>query len=211
MTCGIYKIENMVNKKCYIGQSINIEKRWKQHIRMLNNHSHHSQKLQNSWAKYGGKYFNFSIIEICEKEYLNEKEQYYIKKYNSLASGYNCNLEYRETKKYALINDCKILKLNLSVEEEGIYAKIRQKLIEDGSCRIYSVNKTWGEYAKEFKISRNRIKDIFESLMNKNLIYFENSPKEVLINPNYYGYGNYIKNDKAKKVFNIKTENDFSK
>jgi len=29
MTCGIYKIENTVNKKCYIGQSINIEKRWK--------------------------------------------------------------------------------------------------------------------------------------------------------------------------------------
>lgn len=113
--------------------------------------------------------------------------------------------------KYMVFYEKDVTGLNLSVEEEGIYAKIRQKLIEDGSCRIYSVNKTWGEYAKEFKISRNRIKDIFESLMNKNLIYFEGSPKEVLINPNYYGYGNYIKNDKAKKVFNIKTENDFLK
>ena len=31
MTCGIYKIENQLNKKCYIGQSINIEHRFAKH------------------------------------------------------------------------------------------------------------------------------------------------------------------------------------
>jgi len=32
-TCGIYKITNLTNQKCYIGQSVRIEKRWKDHKR----------------------------------------------------------------------------------------------------------------------------------------------------------------------------------
>lgn len=37
MSCGIYKIENNINHKIYIGQSKNIEKRWKSHIYGANN------------------------------------------------------------------------------------------------------------------------------------------------------------------------------
>ena len=53
MTCGIYKIENMKNNKCYIGCSINIEHRWKQHIYELNSKKHHSKKLPDH-ANLGG-------------------------------------------------------------------------------------------------------------------------------------------------------------
>ena len=44
---GIYKIENKVNGKIYIGQSVNIENRWKQHMRELNKSSHkkHLEKI----------------------------------------------------------------------------------------------------------------------------------------------------------------------
>ena len=150
-----------------------------------------------------------NMLEIIESNIRHDIKQEKIKQHKNFKENFGEKIIRKG--KYMVFYEKDVTGVNLSVEEEGIYAKIRQKLIEDGSCRIYSVNKTWGEYAKEFKISRNRIKDIFESLMNKNLIYFENSPKEVLINPNYYGYGNYIKNDKAKKVFNIKTENDFLK
>ena len=34
---GIYKIENIINNKVYIGSSNNIERRWKEHKRLLNN------------------------------------------------------------------------------------------------------------------------------------------------------------------------------
>lgn len=34
---GIYKIENLINHKVYIGQSINIFRRWKDHMRNLKN------------------------------------------------------------------------------------------------------------------------------------------------------------------------------
>ena len=35
MTIGIYQIQNKINGKIYIGQSINIKKRLKQHLRDL--------------------------------------------------------------------------------------------------------------------------------------------------------------------------------
>ena len=90
MTCGIYKIENTKNNKCYIGCSKNIENRWKEHLYSLKKDSHHSIKLQNSWNKYGEKHFKFEIIEECDNDILFDREKYYIDKYNSAILG--CNM-----------------------------------------------------------------------------------------------------------------------
>lgn len=92
MTMGIYKIENKVNGKVYIGSSKNIENRWKQHRRMLDKKEHHSQHLQSSWDVYGSEDFSFDIIEQVEdSKKLLERESYYIQRFNSLDSnnGYN--------------------------------------------------------------------------------------------------------------------------
>lgn len=43
---GIYKIENKVNGKVYVGQSIDINTRWKCHISYLNSGIHHNKHLQ---------------------------------------------------------------------------------------------------------------------------------------------------------------------
>ena len=94
---------------------------------------------------------------------------------------------------------------NLTMEEKGVYYSLIEKLILDGSCRVYSLNSSFKSYGEEFKISKNRIKSVFESLMSKELIYFENI-KEILINPKYYRYGNHIKNQKAIEVFKIDIE-----
>ena len=80
---GIYKITNNSNGKSYIGQSIHIESRWKEHLRSDDNSIFH-QELQNNPT-----IFTFSILEICEKEKLNEREQYWIQHYNSYHNGYN--------------------------------------------------------------------------------------------------------------------------
>lgn len=94
---GIYKIENIINHKCYIGQSINIKRRWEIHKSELKNNRHYNKYLQKAWNKYGENSFLFSVIEECSKLELNEKEQYYIKKYNSYANkknskGYNLTI-----------------------------------------------------------------------------------------------------------------------
>ena len=88
---GIYKIENKINNKVYIGQSINIQKRWSDHkSRYLdpNDHSYNTH-LYKSMRKYGIENFDFSIVELCLAEELNEKERYWIGYYNSFFNGYN--------------------------------------------------------------------------------------------------------------------------
>lgn len=93
--CGIYKIENLVDNKVYIGQSINIKgSRWPAHLHMLKNNIHYNRHLQNAWNKYGKENFEFSIIEECNMDRLDEIEMYYIDLYKSYLPefGYNCNL-----------------------------------------------------------------------------------------------------------------------
>lgn len=93
MSIGIYKIENLINHKCYIGQSIHIEERWKQHLTpsVYANpfKPFYNYPLYRAFRKYGIENFNFKIIEKCSKELLNEREIFWIKQYNSYFNGYN--------------------------------------------------------------------------------------------------------------------------
>ena len=90
---GIYKFENLVNGKKYIGQSINIERRYKDHIvRAKNNfpsNSEYNSAFHKALRKYGISSFSFEILEECGKAQLNQKEIYWIKYFDSYANGYN--------------------------------------------------------------------------------------------------------------------------
>jgi hypothetical protein len=89
LTTGIYRIYNKVTNKSYIGQTINLKKRLIDHRYLLKSNKHINTYLQNSFNKYGLKNFEFNILEYCNKEDLDEKEIYYIDKFNSLEDGYN--------------------------------------------------------------------------------------------------------------------------
>ena len=85
MSCGIYKIENLINHKVYIGQSIEIEKRWSAHKT-----SKDDLVIHQALRKYGIENFSFEIIEECSKEELDKKECFWITAFNSLIpTGYN--------------------------------------------------------------------------------------------------------------------------
>ena len=86
MSVGIYKIENLINGHCYIGQSINIELRWKRHKESVNTYDY---PLYLAIRKYGIENFSFNIVQECEPCELNELEIYWIKYYNSYFDGYN--------------------------------------------------------------------------------------------------------------------------
>ena len=91
MTCGIYKIQNIIDNKIYIGQSINIEERWKIHKNNVHGcNNSYDYPLYKAIRKDGLENFEWSIIEECSKEELNNKEKFYIKEYNSIIPyGYN--------------------------------------------------------------------------------------------------------------------------
>lgn len=85
---GIYCIFNMKNNKKYIGQSKNIEKRISGHFCSLRKNVHKNKKMQEDFNE-NSNYFNWKILELCDKENLNEREKYWIKKENSIENGYN--------------------------------------------------------------------------------------------------------------------------
>lgn len=90
---GIYCIKNIKNNKIYIGQTNDIDIRWKNHINMLKRNAHTNIHLQNAWNKYGENSFEFSVIyEATEDDNLNSLEKYYIKLYNANDENYGYNL-----------------------------------------------------------------------------------------------------------------------
>ena len=92
MLSGIYRIQNIINNKIYIGSSININNREYKHFWMLNKGIHDNQYLQNSYTLYGKNSFVFEVVEYCLESELIEKENYYITFYKSNESNFGYNL-----------------------------------------------------------------------------------------------------------------------
>ena len=88
---GIYKIENKVNGKVYIGQSVDIGNRLRQHrYRAFNQKDEktYSLYLYAAIRKYGKDNFTYSIVELCDKSQLDERERYWISYYRyNLSDG----------------------------------------------------------------------------------------------------------------------------
>ena len=86
----IYKITNDINNKVYIGQTINtIDYRFKNHINDAISNQNTQNKFHNAIKKLGAEHFKTEQIEECPNEKLNEREQYWIKFYDSVNNGYN--------------------------------------------------------------------------------------------------------------------------
>jgi group I intron endonuclease len=88
MSIGIYKITNP-KRQIYIGQSINIERRFKEYKRLAKRSA--GRKILNSLKGYGVENHLFEIIEECLIEQLHEREYYWKKYYTSVENGLNCD------------------------------------------------------------------------------------------------------------------------
>lgn len=87
---GIYKITNQENDKCYIGQSVDVAKRWKDHAKCgLGIDAPQGNKLYKEMQEIGIWNFSWELLEECPREQLNEKEKFYIELYQSKDYGYN--------------------------------------------------------------------------------------------------------------------------
>lgn len=97
---GIYQIRNLINGKKYIGQSIDLERRKKDHFRYLKGNYHKNIHLQNAYNFYGQENFVFEVLVYCEsnKEELTKREQFFVDSesqenlYNILIKCVNSNL-----------------------------------------------------------------------------------------------------------------------
>lgn len=113
---GIYKITNMLNGHAYIGQSVDIKRRWRnERSRAFQPGSkEYGSVLAQAFRKYGIENFQFTILEECDVQQLDEREVYWIYYYDTYHNGYNQTLGGQQ---------------GLLLEEPSFISKIRNELL----------------------------------------------------------------------------------
>lgn len=88
--CGIYKITHRDSGKAYIGLSVDIYARWRQH----KSFAKHGRKsaIYSAMLKYGPEAFDFEVLEECDKSLLEDRERHWIAELKTATSGYNLTL-----------------------------------------------------------------------------------------------------------------------
>ena len=92
MSSGIYGIHNLVNDKWYVGQAVDIEKRWASHRWSLSAGKGESDHFLRAWRKYGADAFEWIVLELCAPADLNQRETFWIAEKDSFRNGYNRTL-----------------------------------------------------------------------------------------------------------------------
>ena len=162
-TCGIYKITNQINGKCYIGQSVNIEKRWVAHKSSATNSDFkYRTALYPAIKKYGLSNFTFEVIEECLPDQLDEKEKYYIQYFNSISpNGYNLS--------------------EGGQGPRGLGKKLDQDTVNLIKVQLKNTLKTQREIAKDFSLSQKTVSDI-----NLGEIWYDDNEKYPLRDKNSF-------------------------
>lgn len=87
---GIYKITNLDNQMCYVGQAIDLAARWKQHIkRGIGAETPTRNKLYPAMLALGVENFSFEVIEECSREELDTREDYWQNYFKAKEFGYS--------------------------------------------------------------------------------------------------------------------------
>lgn len=88
--CGIYRITNVKNNMCYIGQGVDVANRLTQHVKgSLGIQTIADQRVHHAMTEEGLENWTFELLETCPKEQLSELEKYWISYYKSNEFGYN--------------------------------------------------------------------------------------------------------------------------
>ncbi len=182
----IYIVENRINSKKYIGQTIqnDINKRWKQHksSRKI------GKILHNAYQKYGIENFKFKILCVCFDCDVNQYEIDYIKKYDTIyPNGYNL-LEGGKNGKHNQ-HTIDILKQKLSGPNHPNYGKkfTNERKVEMSISRIGALNANYGKnMAHEQK---EKIRNTMKS--------FDQNKRETINQKIREKLKNYTKNSKS--------------
>lgn len=87
---AVYKITLIETGQIYIGKSVDVERRWRDHIRRgIGADKRTDQILYDAFEKYGVHNFTFEILEEAPAAELNEREKYWIDYFESNKFGFN--------------------------------------------------------------------------------------------------------------------------
>lgn len=149
---GIYLITNLINGKVYVGQSVDIHRRYTEHLRSgqpdkyaMKNERDINTPIHKAMQKYGVDNFALTILEECLKEELNDKEKYWIKYYqsNEKDKGYNLTDGGQESV------GCK--------GENHSQAKLTQKEVDEIKNLLKTTKMTMTEIMNIYQVSKSAI------------------------------------------------------
>ena len=135
----IYAIKRLdIDKIVYIGQTIrNYKIRWQQHKQVAKNADSSRYALYAAIQKLGVDNFYPLLIENCDNSLLNEREQYWIKYYNTKENGYNCNdggdaATYGENNGRSKLTEQDVIEIrkayNNHLKQKDVYKKYEDKI-----------------------------------------------------------------------------------
>lgn len=169
---GIYKITNIINNKCYIGKSKDIENRWQYHKDYKNNAREYNKPLYKAPRKYGVENFNFEIIEeLSDYSISDEREKYWIKYYNSYGTdGYNATTGgegglIKKTSKLSEEDVINIRKIYAECELTAaeVYPQYKDKISKRGFQAVWT-GQNWKDIMIEIYTQENKYK---HTLLNR--------------------------------------------
>lgn len=170
---GVYQIQSKIKpERIYIGSSVNIQNRQRQHLQYLNKNNHDNNKLQNHFNKYGNNDLQFSLLLECDKEVLIHAEQAfldYYKPYFNICKVAGSILGFKWTKK-----SCE----NVSKSRKGCIPYMKGKHHSKETklkLRIINLGKKHSEETKQ-KIRKGNLHKIISEETKQKISDFVSKP-----------------------------------
>lgn len=223
---GIYLITNKINNKKYVGQSKDIERRWKEHILKEKN-----TMIHNAIKKYGKENFDFKILELCSLEQLTEKERYYYKKYkpeyNAIYPEDNpMNYESIKEKQKEAVNTKEFREKQSMISKKNYTEETKKRLVKSSHTKAANEKRIKTQNSIEYKQKasqihkkmwnnkdyRNKVLPLIIKTLKKNrnnpevIEKISKASKEKWLDPNYRNH--IINETAAKKRKKIKIYNE---
>lgn len=156
MTSGIYSITHTGSGKFYIGSSVNVERRWLDHKKLLRAGKHHSIHLQRAWSKHGEASFAFEILIACALDELQGIEQIAINEFSPVFNMTDCVASPMRGKKHTAETRAKISAKRagqiVSVETRAKLSAARSTwVLSDASRKKISVARTGMKFTPEHR------------------------------------------------------------
>lgn len=180
---GIYVIKTKINNRFYIGSAINLYNRKHTHLTHLKQKKHCNSKLQRFVNKYGIDKLFFECLEVCEKEKLIQREQFYIdtlKPFYNIAkiagSTLGTKITKEQSKKLSLLRKGKQNSLGRVLSEEtkkkisekaklrGLHKNFINASIKANTGRKHSKESIEKRILKQKKITKEQELEILELL-----------------------------------------------
>ncbi len=228
---GIYVIENIKNNKVYVGKSLNIYNRIKNHITLLNKKSpKENRHLINAWHKYKRNNFIYYVVEYIDRinkeeknKKLKESELYWMIKLNALNHKKGYNIRYdseikmicsESTSELLSVKDCERYKDENVRKQSSIISKLQREKYKESYKKA---SKKIAYHNRQYRIAKcnkknNRIikiYEIIEDILNENPNYYKQCIKSCCQNTksSYKGFKWYYVDLNSDKIIFKNKEN----